>query len=219
MRFFQSLLLSACAVFSAYGIGFDVFRETGDVRPVNFTIPVKAGGKVVKWAARAGDKDIPLQTSVISRYPDGSPRWYKAAGFLPAGRVEVLPLKGNAPAQKNELSVSNAGITNSIWQISFSKKPFEVRFVRNGEVITFGAPSITLPDGSRPEAVLLEEKDIEVGKIQCIKEFSGKFVPSPAGETRYWKLRVTMWADCEFICVDPLLGVSFYPLTFNIYCA
>ena len=69
--------------------------------------------------------------------------------------------KGDAPAQKNQLSVSNSGVTNSIWQISFNKKPFEARFVRDGEVITFGAPEITLPDGSRPEAVLLEEKDIE----------------------------------------------------------
>ena len=206
MRYTAIAFLFAALNVSA--INFDVFKETGDVRPVNFTIPVNAGGKEVKWAAKAGDKDISLQTAVISRYPDGSPRWYKATGFLPTGRVEVLPLKGDAPAQKNQLSVSNSGVTNSIWQISFNKKPFEARFVRNGEEITFGAPEITLPDGSRPEAVLLEEKDIEVGKIQHIKEFSGKYVPSPAGETRYWKLRITMWADCDFICVDPLLGVS-----------
>ena len=56
MKFYQAFLLSVCAVFSAYGIGFDVFKEAGDVRPVTFTIPVQAGGKEVKWAAKAGDK-------------------------------------------------------------------------------------------------------------------------------------------------------------------
>jgi len=208
MKIFQTLLLSVCAVLSAYGIGFDVFKEPGDVRPVTFTVPVKSGEKETKWFAKAGGKDIFLQTAVISRYPDGSPRWYKASGFVPAGRVEVLPLKADAPAQKNQLSVSNSGVTNSIWQISFSKKPFEARFVRDGEVITFGAPEITLPDGSRPEAVLTEEKDIETGPVQIIKEFSGKYLPMPEGEVRYWRLRVTMWADCDFICIDPTLGVT-----------
>ena len=206
MRYTAIAFLFAALNVSA--INFDVFKETGDVRPVNFTIPVNAGGKEVKWAAKAGDKDISLQTAVISRYPDGSPRWYKASGFVPAGRVEVLPLKGDAPAQKNQLSVSKDGITNSIWQISFNKKPFEARFVRDGEVITFGAPEITLPDGSRPEAVLTAEKDIETGPVQIIKEFSGKYLPMPEGEVRYWRLRVTMWADCDFICIDPTLGVT-----------
>ena len=155
------------AALTSSGIGIDIYKDANDPRPVSFTFPAKSGEKNRKWVAKVGEKEHYIQVTDIVKYPgkNTGTRWFRAIGHLPPGRVEIVPLKDKFPSIQRSLKANdkNDQIKNSIWTITFNKEPFNIIFERGKQKVSFGAPSIVLPDGTVPQARLLAEKNIDIG--------------------------------------------------------
>ncbi|MBQ6471846.1 MAG: hypothetical protein IJJ33_07675, partial [Victivallales bacterium] len=125
---------------------------------------------------------------------------------------KVMP--GDAPgaARKNAVkdvgSERNRAFGNHILTATYEGRPFVVRLESGGKEWKVHAPEITLPDGTCPEPTLLAATPFDLGPLQTGLEFSGEYVPSPEGERRYWRLRLTLWGDKGFVGLEPLLGVA-----------
>ncbi|MBE6367264.1 MAG: hypothetical protein E7052_05070 [Lentisphaerae bacterium] len=203
------LLTLACFAVSAVEV--DIFREDGDPRVAEFTIPGTDGADAVKnfVMERDGKKYYP-QTSKISNYPSGSVRWYRLISDAPAGRYKVSPRRPGKNLYPNVVVPikKNKSYTNKLLTLTFDAKPFAVKVTGKDDVYTIQAPEITLPDGSRPQAVFKKVKAVETGIVQTVLVFQGEYAPVPEGEKRYWQLRITMWNNKDFIKVEPLLGTA-----------
>ncbi len=202
-----ALLTVAAAM--AVEVKVDIFRNEKDPRVTAFTIPASEKDVPVKnfVMERDGKKYYP-QVQKISFYPNKAVRWYRLIADVPQGNYTVKPRKSGKNLYPNPVRMvkKNKIFTNGLWTLSFEEKPFALKIQANGEVFTVKAPEITLPDGSRPTPVFTKVKPFDLGVVQSGLEFQGVFDPSPAGEKRYWNLRVTMWNNKEFIHIEPLLG-------------
>ncbi|MBQ7206389.1 MAG: hypothetical protein IJS01_01190 [Lentisphaeria bacterium] len=194
-------------------VNVDIYKEPGDPRVTAFTVPARRGEAVVKKFVmeRDGRKFSP-QTLLIAKYPDGSPRWYRLIADVPAGRYAVTPGTPQKGALKNQVKPAGKekyrAFTNKLLTATWEGKPFLIQLESGGKKWRIPAPEITLPDGTRPEPVLRSAAPFDVGPLQTGMEFSGEYLPSPAGEKRYWRLRLTLWGDKNFVGIEPLLGVS-----------
>lgn len=212
MRKFIALaaLLAGFAA-AAVEVKVDIFRDEKDPRVTAFTIPASEKDAPVKnfVMMRDGKKYIP-QVQKISFYPNGAVRWYRLIADVPQGNYLVKPRGSQKSPFTNPVKVIKKykHISNDLCDFTYDEKPFAVKLKANGETFTVNAPAITLPDGSRPKAVLKSAKPVELGPMQTTMEFQGVFEPVPKGEKRYWRMRVTMWANKDFVLIEPLLGTA-----------
>lgn len=207
--FFTIALL--VAVWAVPAIEVDIFKSAGDPRIVDFTIPAGEKDPLHKsFIIEGGGKKYYPQTLMISRYPNGAARWYRLSADLPAGRYTVTPGKLPPKAVKNAVKAVKKleCYSNKLYKLSFEKKPFVIKVTSGKEEFAIHAPRITLPDGSQPEAVFEKVQLFDSGNTVTGLEFRGKYDHKSDKDTRYWRLRITMWANKPFIGVEPLLGAA-----------
>lgn len=205
-------LLSALSVWSLNAVEVDIFKDASDPRVTVFTVPAADKAPPVKRfviTSADGKKYYP-QALLISRYPSGSPRWYRLVADVPAGKYQVADgeISGKPWTNPVKYDKEKRNFTNSKVSFSYQEKPFAVIVKYQGREYRITPPEITLPDGSKPQAEFKSVKPFDLGRVQSGLEFSGVFTPSPAGEERYWRLRITMWVNKGFIGIEPLLGVK-----------
>ncbi len=203
--------LALLPLLTAPAVEVDIFKEKGDPRVVDFTIPASEKDPQHKsFIIEGNGKKYYPQTLMISRYPNGAARWYRLTADVPAGRYTVTPGKLPPKAVKNAVKAQEKLKTysNKLYTLTFQKKPFVINVKAGKEEFAVTAPEITLADGSKPEAVMEKVQLFESGNIVTGLEFTGKFAGKEANEERYWRLRVTMWADKPFIGIEPLLGAT-----------
>ena len=207
---FWSLLLAGAL--SAGGVEVDIYKSAGDPRQVTFTVP--AGEKDPQHKAfvieRDGKKYYP-QTLAISRYPSGAIRWYRLIADLEAGRYKVSPGEAapvNARVNMIKTIEKLAVYSNKLYTLSFQKEPFAVKIKSASGEYLVHAPVITLPDGSKPAVKFDKVQFFESGGYMTGLEFRGTYLSSKEADTRYWQIRVSMYANKNFIGIEPLLGVT-----------
>ncbi len=209
----NAVLLALVCALPILAVEVDIFKEEGDPRVVAFTVPAAKGDAPVKSFVLEGNGNkYYSQALLISKYPNGNARWYRLLAKVPAGRYQAVP--GVAPKGTLKNGVGMVGkekwraFTNHLCTVTYDQEPFAIRIRAGEKEFTVQPPEIALPDGTRPKAVLKSVAPFDLGPVQSGLEFAGEFAPCPAGERRYWRLRVTLWADSPFVGLEPLLGVA-----------
>ena len=210
----KSLLMScllACS-FALPALEVDIYKTPGDPRMVNFTIPASEKDPQQKsFTLERGGKKYYPQTLLLAKYPNGAARWYRLTADLEAGRYKVIP-GGSMPAKARVnmiKTVEKAAVySNKLCTLSFQKEPFAVKIKNADGEYLIHAPEITLPDGSKPAAKFEKVQLFESGATMTGLEFHGSYVNAKEADKRYWRLRVTMFANKNFVAVEPLLGVT-----------
>ena len=205
--------LALAAILSVSALEVDIFKSSGDPRMVNFTIPAGEKEPLHKSFVleRNGKKYYP-QSLAISRYPSGAVRWYRLTADLEAGRYQVVPGGSAIPAPSRQNMIKAveklAVYSNKLYTLSFQKQPFAVKIkAKSGEYLIH-APAITLPDGTKPAAKFDKVQLFESGGFMTGLEFSGSYENTKEADKRYWQLRITMYANKNFVAVEPLLGIT-----------
>ena len=191
-------------------------------RPSDVTspLPVTGGVPLAEGAAPAGStfglsdaggNHLPLQTTILARWPDGSARWVlldfqstqesardtfllaiasETGGLEPAGPV-CVPSSGT-PA------LSNAALT---------VQPAAAALVSVNDRLAVGMELVT-EDGARCRAVA-ESCEVEVsGPLRGVLQFRGNF-RRPDGERVFqFRLRVSAYAGLATLRLEPLIVID-----------
>lgn len=206
------LLMGALMMlFKLNALEVDIYKSEGDPRVVDLTIPAAQNDPLQKSfiLERDGQKYYP-QTLLISRYPNGAARWYRLTVDAPAGRYKVTPGALPPKAIRNSIKTVEkfAAYSNKLYKLTIEEKPFVIKVSSGKENFHIYAPEIKLADGSTPQAVFEKARYFEKGNVVTGVEFSGSYQTNENGDKRYWRLRLTMWADKNFIGIEPLLGIT-----------
>ena len=209
-KFFLISLFSVQTVFIS-ALEVDIFKQDGDPRMLDFTIPAAQTDPLQKnFVIEKNGKKYYPQTLMLSRYPNGSVRWYRLTADLPAGRYKVTP--GTIPPKAHINTVNPIkkleSYSNKLYRLSFQKTPFSIKIKSGKNEFLIHAPEITLPDGTKPVPEFKKIQLFESGRLKTGLEFSGTYPTGSGSDTRYWRIRITMWANKNFILIEPLLGIT-----------
>lgn len=208
---FFAIILPLCL--AAPGAEIEVFRAPGNPLPLTFSLPAGRGRPDGAFRVFAGPVELPVQSRVLARYPDGAARFYQLT-VPAAGEAGLTVTAGrSAVASRHPVSLSRTGdrltATNSLLTLTVETAPLALVLERNSARAVLAAPRLTLPDGTRPAAGPAKLEVLEHGPLKSHLRLRGDFaLPADRNEARYYEYNLVFFADTGIVGVELVYGVA-----------
>lgn len=196
--------------FGVYAFDVEVFQPSIRPLPVSFSVPGKKGGAVKSFGVSSNGRPLPVQSEVISRYPDKSPRWYRLTVPAVNGVLEVSPDVNTSLASSSVTLTETSGMTlmeNGIVRLEIDTVNGSVLYSRGDAKFSFSPPRVRLPDGSIPGLLHSECRVLSRGPLRAMVRWRGEYAGGKDdADACYWELTISMFADSSYLELMPLVG-------------
>ncbi len=185
----------------------EIHQPTGRPLPVSFSVPLPRGQNTGNLTVRSAGEILPLQSRVLSSYPDQSPKWVQLTVPSVAGKVEVTTANGAPAAVSQPVKVTRQGpdfdIGNALLKLAVKPESGTITLTRGGETLNMSLPEMALEKPLTPQ--LRDCRMQENGPLKAVLRLSGGYRET-AG--RYWELFLTAYAGVPWIEAEVVFGFS-----------
>ncbi len=207
MKKLLSLLSAATLSISLHAeLAVQVDQPAARPLPVSFSVPLAAGNKDAAFSVSSAQGELPVQSRILVKHPDGSPKWVQLTVPRVAGKLAVREGISVAPVVAPvEVTGQNGVIElkNGLADLIIERAGGLIALRRGGESLELSLPQMTLAPDQALTPEIREIRTVAAGPLKTTIRLLGGFRES---RERSWELSLSFYANAAWVEAECVFG-------------